>query len=441
MDTPAIVPADVAWMLVATALVLLMTPALGVLLRRARALEERPQHHDDERRRRSASWASPGRSLGYSLAFAPGSALIGDLSRAFLNGRRARAAGHDPPHPVHGLPGHVRDHHRRAHLGGDRRAHALPALPRLHHALEHRRLRARSRTGSGAAASSPRWARSTSRAAPSCTSTPATAALVAALVLGPRKDYARQAILPHNVPFMLLGAGPAVVRLVRLQRRQRARGQRSRRLAFVNTMLAPAAHARGLDARSTSRATARRPRWARRPAIVVGLVAITPAAGFVSPLGGARARRVRGVPELLRAAAARAHAPGRLARRRGRARRRRHGGRAAHRCPRHRRPGTAPSTGCSTATPASSGSRPSPCWRRIAYSAVATLRAAEARRPRDRRCGRERTRRGPRPRRQPARRGGLRATATARSWSCSAARRQRSRGPALTAAAAEGGRA
>src|SRR5262249_1977527 len=33
------------------------------------------------------------------------------------------------------------------------------------------------------------------------------AALVAALVLGPRKDYARQAILPHNVPFTLLGAG------------------------------------------------------------------------------------------------------------------------------------------------------------------------------------------------------------------------------------------
>src|SRR5918998_1815751 len=32
-------------------------------------------------------------------------------------------------------------------------------------------------------------------------------ALVAALVLGTRKDYGRQAILPHNVPFVLLGAG------------------------------------------------------------------------------------------------------------------------------------------------------------------------------------------------------------------------------------------
>src|SRR5258706_8508218 len=35
----------------------------------------------------------------------------------------------------------------------------------------------------------------------------AAAALVAALVLGPRKDFARQAVLPHHVPFTLLGAG------------------------------------------------------------------------------------------------------------------------------------------------------------------------------------------------------------------------------------------
>src|SRR5207253_2627812 len=35
----------------------------------------------------------------------------------------------------------------------------------------------------------------------------AAAALVVALVLAPRKDYARRAILPHNVPFTLLGAG------------------------------------------------------------------------------------------------------------------------------------------------------------------------------------------------------------------------------------------
>jgi hypothetical protein len=35
----------------------------------------------------------------------------------------------------------------------------------------------------------------------------AAAALVAALVVGPRKDYGRHAMLPHNVPFTLLGTG------------------------------------------------------------------------------------------------------------------------------------------------------------------------------------------------------------------------------------------
>src|SRR5258707_8644820 len=33
------------------------------------------------------------------------------------------------------------------------------------------------------------------------------AALVAALVVGPRRDYPSSALLPHNVPFTLLGAG------------------------------------------------------------------------------------------------------------------------------------------------------------------------------------------------------------------------------------------
>ena len=48
-------------------------------------------------------------------------------------------------------------------------------------------------------------------------------ALAAALVVGARKDYGRQALLPHNAVYVLLGRRPAVVRLVRLQRRQRLR--------------------------------------------------------------------------------------------------------------------------------------------------------------------------------------------------------------------------
>ena len=46
-------------------------------------------------------------------------------------------------------------------------------------------------------------------------------ALAAALVVGARKDYGRQALLPHNAVYVPARRRPAVVRLVRLQRRQR----------------------------------------------------------------------------------------------------------------------------------------------------------------------------------------------------------------------------
>src|SRR5262245_57487422 len=86
---------DVAWMLVATALVLLMTPALGFfyggLVRSKNALNTLMMSV-------SAlgfvgiAWAL----LGYTLAFSPGGALLGDLSRAFLNGVGLEAQGTIP---------------------------------------------------------------------------------------------------------------------------------------------------------------------------------------------------------------------------------------------------------------------------------------------------------------------------------------------------------
>ena len=75
--------------------------------------------------------------------------------------------------------------------------------------------------------------------------------------------------------------------LVRLQRRLRAGSQRHRRVAFVNTFLATSAAVLGLDAGE----------WVfkGKPSMlgaasgaVAGLVAITPAAGFVG-IGGALA--------------------------------------------------------------------------------------------------------------------------------------------------------
>jgi Amt family ammonium transporter len=66
------------------------------------------------------------------------------------------------------------------------------------------------------------------------------AALVAALVVG-RAGLRAPALLPHNVPFVAARRRPALVRLVRLQRRQRAAASHVAALAFTTTMLAPAA--------------------------------------------------------------------------------------------------------------------------------------------------------------------------------------------------------
>ena len=53
------------------------------------------------------------------------------------------------------------------------------------------------------------------------------AGLMLAVVLGKRLGFMKDPnIRPHNLPFVMLGAGPAVVRLVRVQRRLRARGRR-----------------------------------------------------------------------------------------------------------------------------------------------------------------------------------------------------------------------
>src|SRR3972149_7787028 len=88
--------ADTAWMLVSTALVLLMTPALaffyGGLVRSKNALNTLMM-----------SFISLGfvavvwALIGYSLAFAPGSNWIGGTSRALLRGVGLEAQGTIPP--------------------------------------------------------------------------------------------------------------------------------------------------------------------------------------------------------------------------------------------------------------------------------------------------------------------------------------------------------
>ncbi len=111
----------------------------------------------------------------------------------------------------------------------------------------------------------------------------AAAAFVVALVVGPRKDFARQALLPQNIPFTLLGAGLAWFGWFGFNAGSALGANASAALALVNTMFAPMATSvvwAILDMRRTGKVTA----IGMATAIVVGLVAITPAAGFVSPV-------------------------------------------------------------------------------------------------------------------------------------------------------------
>src|SRR2546423_10768348 len=67
----------------------------------------------------------------------------------------------------------------------------------------------------------------------------AAAALVCALVVGARKDYARQAMLPQNVPFTLLGAGLLWARWVGVHARSALAAEKIAAPAVAHTKPAP----------------------------------------------------------------------------------------------------------------------------------------------------------------------------------------------------------
>ncbi|HYU23825.1 MAG TPA: ammonium transporter [Thermoanaerobaculia bacterium] len=123
----------------------------------------------------------------------------------------------------------------------------------------------------------------------------AAAALVCALVVGSRKDYARTAILPQNVPFTLLGAGLLWLGWFGFNAGSALAANKIAALAFANTMLAPTATLvvwTLLDLVRTKKATA----IGAATGIVVGLVAVTPAAGFIGPMSAIALGAVAAVP-------------------------------------------------------------------------------------------------------------------------------------------------
>jgi Amt family ammonium transporter len=115
--------------------------------------------------------------------------------------------------------------------------------------------------------------------------TAGTAALVAARILGPRQDFKRIALIPHNVPYVLLGAGLLWFGWFGFNAGSALAANGTASLAFVTTNAGAAAAALTwllLESRIGGHATA----VGAATGAVVGLVGITPGAGFVSPLSG-----------------------------------------------------------------------------------------------------------------------------------------------------------
>jgi Ammonia permease len=85
------------------------------------------------------------------------------------------------------------------------------------------------------------------------------AAAVAAIVVGRRKDFGRQAVLPHNVPFVMLGTGLLYFGWFGFNGGSALAANGSAVLAFATTLLAPMAALAvwmALDAARTGRVTA-----------------------------------------------------------------------------------------------------------------------------------------------------------------------------------------
>ncbi|GGR72480.1 ammonium transporter [Deinococcus seoulensis] len=107
--------------------------------------------------------------------------------------------------------------------------------------------------------------------------------LVAASVLGARIGFPKTAHVPHNVPFVLLGAGLLWFGWMGFNAGSALAANQTAALAFMTTLVAPAAAMLtwlGLESVRNGKPTA----VGAATGLVVGLVAITPACAFVSPL-------------------------------------------------------------------------------------------------------------------------------------------------------------
>ncbi len=124
------------------------------------------------------------------------------------------------------------------------------------------------------------------------------AALALALVLGPRDGFRRDPMRPHNMPLVLLGAGMLWFGWFGFNAGSALSAGATAATAMINTQIATAAasmswiaYERKRDGKATTLGVA--------SGAIAGAVAITPACGFVTPLGALLIGLAAGVISLL----------------------------------------------------------------------------------------------------------------------------------------------
>ncbi|MBM4182430.1 MAG: ammonium transporter [Betaproteobacteria bacterium] len=120
------------------------------------------------------------------------------------------------------------------------------------------------------------------------------AALVGAMVLGKRVGYGRDAMPPHSLPMTMVGASLLWVGWFGFNAGSNLEATGGAALAFINTILATAAA--GLSWMFAEWLLRGKPSMLGvASGVIAGLVAITPAAGLVGPMGGIILGAVAGV--------------------------------------------------------------------------------------------------------------------------------------------------
>jgi len=273
---------DTAWMLVATALVLMMTPALGLFyagLVRAKNTLNTFMMSIGALGVVTVTWAL----IGYSLAFSKGNGFIGGFGYLGLHGVTfAPRAGTSIPHLLFMVfeatfciitaalvSGAVVERMRFGAFLIFMLLWSVLVYPVLAHWVWGGGWLQQHGTLDFAGGVPVEMASGFS-------------AFAAAIVVGPRKDYGRQAILPHNAVYALLGAGLLWFGWFGFNGGSGYNTGHPSVLAFTNTLLTPACTLVVwfvLDLVRERRVTA----IGAATAIIVGCVGITPAAGYISP--------------------------------------------------------------------------------------------------------------------------------------------------------------